>query len=59
MKKRVAIYGSTGSIGKQALEVIEAHAELFELQILTAHSNADLLIEQAKKYKPNIVSDQR
>ena len=55
MKKRVAIYGSTGSIGTQALEVIEAHPDLFELEILTAHSNADLLIQQAKKHKPNIV----
>ena len=55
MKKRVAIYGSTGSIGTQALEVIEAHPELFELEILTAHSNADLLIQQAKKHQPNIV----
>jgi 1-deoxy-D-xylulose-5-phosphate reductoisomerase len=55
MKKRVAIYGSTGSIGTQALEVIEAHADLFELEILTAHSNAALLIQQAKKYRPNMV----
>ncbi len=55
MRKRIAIYGSTGSIGTQALEVIEAHQDLFELEILTAHSNADLLIQQAKKYKPNIV----
>lgn len=55
MRKRIAIYGSTGSIGTQALEVIEAHQDLFELEILTAHSNADLLIAQAKKYQPNIV----
>ena len=55
MRKRIAIYGSTGSIGTQALEVIEAHPDLFELEILTAHSNADLLIQQAKTYKPNIV----
>ncbi|MCC7028656.1 MAG: 1-deoxy-D-xylulose-5-phosphate reductoisomerase [Chitinophagaceae bacterium] len=55
MKKRVAIYGSTGSIGTQALDVVEAHADLFELEILTAHSNAGLLIQQAKKYRPNMV----
>ncbi len=55
MKRRVAIYGSTGSIGTQTLDVIEAHSELFELEVLTAHSNADLLIQQAKKYRPNIV----
>lgn len=55
MKRRVAIYGSTGSIGTQTLEVIETHSGLFELEVLTAHSNADLLIQQAKKYKPNIV----
>jgi 1-deoxy-D-xylulose-5-phosphate reductoisomerase len=55
IRKRIAIYGSTGSIGTQALEVIEAHADLFELEILTAHSNADLLIQQAKRFKPNMV----
>lgn len=54
-KKRIALFGSTGSIGKQALEVIEANNSLFEAEILTAHSNADLLIEQAKKFNPNIV----
>ena len=53
--KRLAILGSTGSIGTQALEVVEAHPELFEVEILSAHSNANLLIEQAKKYKPNAV----
>lgn len=54
-KKKVAILGSTGSIGTQALEVIEEHADKFEVQVLTANSNADLLIAQALKYKPNTV----
>ena len=53
--KRLAILGSTGSIGTQALEVVSAHPDLFEVEILSAHSNAGLLIEQAKKYKPNAV----
>ena len=56
MKKRgVAILGSTGSIGVQALTVVEAHPDLFEVQVLTANNNCDLLIKQAKKYNPNIV----
>jgi len=54
-KKSIAILGSTGSIGKQALEVIAAHADEFEVEVLTAMSNADLLIEQAIKFKPNAV----
>ncbi|HMN32320.1 MAG: 1-deoxy-D-xylulose-5-phosphate reductoisomerase [Chitinophagaceae bacterium] len=54
-KRKVAIYGSTGSIGTQALEVIDTHKELFQLEILSAHSNSQLLIQQALKYKPNIV----
>jgi 1-deoxy-D-xylulose-5-phosphate reductoisomerase len=54
-KKHIAILGSTGSIGTQALEVIAAHPEKFEVEVLTAQSNADLLIEQAKKFKPNAV----
>lgn len=54
-KKRIAILGSTGSIGKQALEVIAAHAEVFEVEVLTAQNNADLLIEQSKRFKPNAV----
>lgn len=53
--KRIAIFGSTGSIGKQALEVILAHPDKFSAEILTANSNADLLVEQALKFKPNIV----
>lgn len=55
MKKRIAIFGSTGSIGTQALEVIHAHPELFEVEILTAHNNEDLLIEQALRFNPNAV----
>jgi 1-deoxy-D-xylulose-5-phosphate reductoisomerase len=55
LKKRIAILGSTGSIGKQALEVIQAHPESFEVEVLTAQNNAALLIEQAKKHKPNAV----
>jgi len=53
--KRLAILGSTGSIGTQALEVVAAHPELFEVEILSAHSNAELLIEQALQFKPNAV----
>lgn len=54
-KKNIAILGSTGSIGTQALEVIKRHSEKFSVEVLTAHSNADLLIQQAKKFKPNAV----
>lgn len=54
-KKRIAILGSTGSIGKQALEVIAAHAEAFEVEVLTAQNNAELLIAQSKRFKPNAV----
>ena len=53
--KRLALLGSTGSIGKQTLEVIASNPDLFEVEILSAHSNSALLIEQAKKYKPNAV----
>ena len=55
MSKRVAIYGSTGSIGTQALTVVNNHPDLFEVAVLTAHNNADLLIEQSLQYKPNLV----
>ena len=55
MKKRIAIFGSTGSIGTQALEVIASHADLFSVEILTAQNNEDLLIEQALKFNPRIV----
>ena len=54
-QKKIAIYGSTGSIGKQTLEVISAHPELFVAEILTAYSNDALLIEQALQFVPNIV----
>jgi len=54
-KKGVAILGSTGSVGTQALEVIAAYPEYFDLQVLTAQSNAALLIEQALKFQPNAV----
>ena len=54
-KKGIAILGSTGSIGTQALEVIESYPDVFDLQVLTANGNADLLIAQAKKFKPNSV----
>ena len=54
-KKGIAILGSTGSIGTQALEVIEEHQEHFNLEVITANNNADLLIEQAIKFKPNCV----
>jgi 1-deoxy-D-xylulose-5-phosphate reductoisomerase len=55
MKKRIAIFGSTGSIGKQALEVIEANPDKFSVEILTANYNDTLLIEQSLKFNPNIV----
>ena len=55
MKKRIAIFGSTGSIGAQALEVIAANPDKFEVEILTAHSNDKLLVQQAKKFNPNAV----
>jgi 1-deoxy-D-xylulose-5-phosphate reductoisomerase len=54
-KKQIAILGSTGSIGTQALEVIAEHANLFEVEVLTANNNSKLLIEQAIKFKPNTV----
>lgn len=56
MQKNIAILGSTGSIGTQALEVIDAHPDLFSVEVLTANNNVDLLIQQAIKYKPNIVA---
>jgi 1-deoxy-D-xylulose-5-phosphate reductoisomerase len=53
--KKLAILGSTGSIGTQALDVVSAHPDEFSVEVLTAHSNADLLISQALKYKVNSV----
>jgi len=55
MQKRIAILGSTGSIGTQALEVISQHPDLVEVEVLTALNNVDLLIEQSIRYKPNVV----
>ncbi len=55
-KQTVAILGSTGSIGTQTLDVINQHSELFEVYALTAHSNIDLLVEQAKRYRPEVVA---
>lgn len=55
MQKRIAIFGSTGSIGTQALEVIAANPSLFTAEVLTAQSNDDLLIKQALQFNPNIV----
>lgn len=55
MKKQIAILGSTGSIGTQALQVIEEHPELYEAYTLTANSRVDLLIEQARKFRPDSV----
>lgn len=54
-QKKVAIIGSTGSIGRQALEVIEHHKEKLCVEVLTANKQADLLIEQALKFDPNAV----
>ena len=56
MKKRqLAILGSTGSIGTQALEVVSEHSDLFEVYALTANNQVDLLINQARKYMPEVV----
>jgi 1-deoxy-D-xylulose-5-phosphate reductoisomerase len=59
-KKGVAILGSTGSIGTQALEVISSNSEHFDLQVITAGKNAELLIDQARKFHPNsvVISDE-
>jgi 1-deoxy-D-xylulose-5-phosphate reductoisomerase len=54
-KKNIAILGSTGSIGTQALQVIKANPDFFCCEVLVANSNADLLIEQAIEFKPNAV----
>ncbi len=54
-KKRIAIFGSTGSIGTQALEVIRGNTNLFEVEILTAQTNDELLITQALEFRPNAV----
>ena len=54
-KKRIAILGSTGSIGRQTLEVISEHTDVFEVELLAANNNADLLIQQAIATEPNFV----
>lgn len=54
-KKGIAILGSTGSIGTQALEVIKSHSDQFDLQVITAQKNADLLIQQAIEFQPQSV----
>jgi 1-deoxy-D-xylulose-5-phosphate reductoisomerase len=55
IKKRIALFGSTGSIGTQALDVIAANPDLFSAEVLTAQGNDDLLIKQALQFHPNIV----
>lgn len=55
MKKQIAILGSTGSIGTQALQVIEEHPDLYEAYVLTANNKVDLLAEQARKFQPAAV----
>ena len=55
MKKQIAILGSTGSIGTQALQVIEEHPDLYEAYALTANNRVDLLVEQARKFLPEAV----
>jgi 1-deoxy-D-xylulose-5-phosphate reductoisomerase len=54
-QKHIALLGSTGSIGRQALEVIRAHPDRFQVEVLSAQNNADLLIEQALAFTPNAV----
>ena len=54
-KRRIAILGSTGSIGRQALDVIRQHGDLFEVELLTANNSSELLIEQAIEFCPNSV----
>lgn len=55
MKRRIAILGSTGSIGTQALDVVREHPDCFEIYALTANNNADLLIQQAREFQPDAV----
>lgn len=54
-KKRIAILGATGSIGTQALDVIEQHADLYEVRVLTAYNQVDLLVQQARHFMPDVV----
>ena len=55
MKKKITILGSTGSIGKQALQVIDENPDNFSIEVLTTNNNDDVLVRQAIKYQPNIV----
>jgi 1-deoxy-D-xylulose-5-phosphate reductoisomerase len=55
MPKQIAILGSTGSIGKQSLDVVRSHPEIFGIEVLTARNDANGLIEQAIEFKPNAV----
>ena len=55
MKKQIAILGSTGSIGTQALQVIEEHPDRYEAYVLTANNRVEDLIAQARKFKPEAV----
>ena len=55
MKKRVAILGSTGSIGTQTLDVVRENPDYFEVEVLTAYNNIELLAKQAEEFKPNTV----
>ena len=55
MKKRIAILGSTGSIGTQSLEVIAQNPDNFEVEVITANNNVELLIQQAREFEPNAV----
>jgi len=54
-KKRIALLGSTGSIGRQTLDVIRANPGLFEVEVITAQNNCDVLIAQAVEFRPNVV----
>ncbi|TKG92376.1 1-deoxy-D-xylulose-5-phosphate reductoisomerase [Puteibacter caeruleilacunae] len=54
-KKNIAVLGSTGSIGTQTLEVVEAYPDRFEVELLTAYNNIELLVEQVRKFEPNVV----
>ena len=55
MKRQLAILGSTGSIGTQALEVVHEHADLFDVYALTANNQVDKLIDQARQFMPEVV----
>jgi len=55
LKRRIALLGSTGSMGTQTLQVVDQFSDMFEVELLAAHSNSDLLIRQALRYTPNTV----